>query len=67
MDAPHRRPSKLIDYAIVQKPILNVHPTEVDKEIVLEFLKGDYHNAFVVDNVEQYHIENVVKKFLNLV
>ncbi|MEY5042203.1 MAG: hypothetical protein RLZZ414_1762, partial [Bacteroidota bacterium] len=30
-------------------------------------LNGDYRNALVVDNVEQYHIKNVVKKFINLV
>ena len=67
VQSPNQIPSKLIDYAIVQKPILNVHPNEVDKKVILEFLNGDYRNALVVDNVEQYHIKNVVKKFINLV
>jgi len=59
-------PSKLIDYAIVGKPILNVKKT-LDKVTIMEFLNGDYKNAYKIDNIEQYRIENVCKAFLTLI
>lgn len=59
-------PSKLIDYAFLNKPILSVKYGKLNKNIVDQFLNGDYTNQFVVDNLEQYKIENVTKKFLDL-
>lgn len=66
IDAPHRKPSKLIDYAIVQKPILSLHPEEFNPDTIQEFLAHNYQNAYIVENIQQYHIQNVVKKFLEL-
>lgn len=59
-------PSKLIDYAIVQKPVLSIKPFELNEQIVDEFLEGNYTNQFVIKNIEQYNIKNVAKQFLNL-
>jgi len=60
-------PSKLIDYAILDKPILSIDTTNPNYEIVNQFLKGNYQGGLVVENVNQYRIENVVKQIINLV
>uniref|UniRef100_A0A832D334 Glycosyltransferase subfamily 4-like N-terminal domain-containing protein n=1 Tax=Ignavibacterium album TaxID=591197 RepID=A0A832D334_9BACT len=60
-------PSKLIDYAILKKPILSIKTEQLDKENVLKFLNGDYSGQYIVENVDQYRIENVCSKFLELV
>jgi hypothetical protein len=59
-------PSKLIDYAIINRPILSITSDLVDKNKIDLFLKGDYSERYVVDNIEQYKIENVAEKFLSL-
>jgi len=58
-------PSKLIDYAIVNRPVLNIDRNFNGKEL-LEFLDGDYRNRMHLPNPEQYHIKNVTQLFLNL-
>src|SRR5690606_38975851 len=60
-------PSKLIDYSIIGKPILSVRTGKLDKSLVDNFLNGDYSGKYIVENVEQYRIENVCKKFLELI
>lgn len=59
-------PSKLIDYAILEKPILSIKTGNLDINIVSEFLNGNYANAFIINDFEQYRIEKVAKKFLQL-
>ena len=59
-------PSKLIDYAITQRPILNVE-FNLDKSIISAFLARDYSKAFVVTDLEQYNIRRVVERFLDLI
>jgi hypothetical protein len=63
-DPVHQAPSKLIDYYLTGRPILSSMTNEFDYDTVASFLKGDYSNTFVFENIEQYKIENVVKKFL---
>ncbi|MGB9747741.1 MAG: glycosyltransferase, partial [Bacteroidales bacterium] len=58
-------PSKLIDYAIAGRPILNI-TNEPDSETIMEFLQGNYRNAIKIDNIDQYRIENVCASFLAL-
>ncbi|MCF1716389.1 hypothetical protein L0U88_17235 [Flavihumibacter sp. RY-1] len=58
-------PSKLIDYAITQLPILNI-TNKLEEEIIAEFLHGNYHNRYVVENLDQFNIKNVAKQFLEL-
>jgi Glycosyltransferase Family 4 len=58
-------PSKLIDYCLVNRPILNV-TNEFDANIMMEFLEGNYSNQLVIENIEQYNILNVTNQFLNL-
>ncbi|WP_309640409.1 hypothetical protein [Flavobacterium sp.] len=60
-------PSKLIDYAILKKPILSVKFGDLKQNNVLEFLQGNYQNALVIDQPDQYRIENVTKQFIDLI
>lgn len=59
-------PSKLIDFAIIEKPILSIKFGALNTQVVHEFLQQDYRNAFQIENVNQYRIENVAQQFLSL-
>ena len=59
-------PSKLIDYAISNRPIINLSTKKFDKKKFLEFLNGNYENRYVVKNLKQYQIGNVANQFINL-
>ncbi len=58
-------PSKLVDYAITKRPILNIKST-LDKDAISAFLARDYSKSFCVENLEQYNIKVVAKQFLEL-
>lgn len=58
-------PSKLIDYAITRRPVLNIDKN-LKYEDLLAFLKGNYENRMVLPNPEQYHIKNVSQLFMDL-
>jgi hypothetical protein len=59
-------PSKLIDYSIIQKPILSIKTFGFSEEGFIEFYHGNYSNAEIVENVNSYKIENVCHNFLEL-
>ena len=59
-------PSKLIDYYIVNRPILNLKDQNFKGELVEEFLNGNYSNKFQHPNIEQYNIKSVAEKFTAL-
>lgn len=59
-------PSKIIDYVIVNKPILSVNSFNFDQKTAEEFLNGIYKNQLFIDNPEQFRIENVVNQFILL-
>ena len=58
-------PSKLIDYALTGRPILNINSAWLDKEKVAEFLEGNYSRYRVIEKSE-YDIRKVSSKFLDL-
>lgn len=60
-------PSKLIDYAILEKPILSVKTGALESYKADMFLRGDYSNRYIVNDVERYRIQNVTQKFLELI
>ena len=66
VNMPTAIPSKLIDYAIIGRPILSVNPEKINKDDINDFLRKDYSKRFLVKDIEQYHISNVVKKFIDL-
>ena len=59
-------PSKLIDYALINKPILSVNSIFLEKEKIDAFLNRDYKDSLVIENIEQYNIKNVANEFLYL-
>jgi hypothetical protein len=61
-----QKSSKLIDYALVQRPILSIKPLDIDKIALKEFLIGNYEKQRIIDDIEQYNIKNIVNKFINL-
>lgn len=60
-------PSKLIDYALVNRPILTVNTVDIDQSNVNEFLNFNFNNRHIINNLEQFDITNVAKEFLNLI
>ncbi len=58
-------PSKLIDYAIANRPVLNIS-RKFNSEDLLAFLKRDYRKKMSLPDVNQYHIRNISKLFLDL-
>ncbi len=58
-------PSKLIDYAITGRPVLSVNSQDFEEEIILAFLNRDYTRRYQCDDIDRYHIENVVRQFLS--
>jgi hypothetical protein len=67
INLPGQLPSKLIDYAISNRPILSINPGKFKSENVIEFFNGNYQNRLVVDNLEDYRIEYVTNKFMDLI
>lgn len=59
-------PSKLIDYAIVDRPILEITSGNLDKEVLLDFLKGNYQYSMQLPNIDVFRIENVANQFTQL-
>lgn len=59
-------PSKLIDYIIAKRPILSIYSHKLDQDKILAFLNKDFSSQLVINDVEQYKIENVAKSFLEL-
>jgi hypothetical protein len=58
-------PSKLIDYALTKRPILNIK-SDLEIPIILEFLSRDYSKALVIKDIEQFNISKVSKQFIEL-
>ena len=66
INLPGQLPSKLIDYAISNRPILSINTSNFKSENIIEFLNGNYQSRLVVDNLEDYRIERVTNKFIEL-
>ncbi len=59
-------PSKLIDYAITGRPILNVKSSDLNMRIIDEFMAGDYSGKMKVQSKEEYDIVRVAERFIDL-
>ncbi len=59
-------PSKIIDYMLTNRPILEISTEFTEKKLFNEFMCGNYDGRFTGLDVTQYDIKNVAKKFLNL-
>ena len=60
------RPSKLIDYALSGRPIISLNSSDVDCQLIEDFMKGDYSQQYVIEDVEQFNVKNVAQQFLDL-
>jgi hypothetical protein len=58
-------PSKLIDYVIIDRPVLNIK-REPDTENYRRFMNGNYKGKMILPEIDRYRIENVCNAFLNL-
>jgi hypothetical protein len=61
----NQMPSKVIDYALSNRPILSISKNSFHKDTIYEFLNGNYDEALKV-NLEDYNIKNVADKFEKL-
>jgi hypothetical protein len=61
-------PSKLIDYALSGRPILDISSsfTEEERDRFERFLNGDYTMAHRIENLDRYEIRNVAEAFISL-
>lgn len=61
-------PSKLIDYTLSKRPILEISSDFENKEKknFENFIKGDFSKQKIVDNIEKYNCDNVAEQFLKL-
>lgn len=59
-------PSKLIDYALTNRPILNIISDYLDKELVMKFMNKDYSGKRLVDK-SNFDIRKVSAQFLALI
>ncbi|RZJ76717.1 MAG: hypothetical protein EOO45_01315 [Flavobacterium sp.] len=58
-------PSKIIDYALTTRPILNVDAYDLNEKSIAEFINGNYGAALKI-NPEDYNIKTVANKFIKL-
>jgi len=65
-DTALQLPSKLIDYYLIGRPVLSVPSFKIDRKIIDEFLCRDYSNRYDFGDMDQYRIENVCARFLDL-
>lgn len=59
-------PSKLIDYYLAGRPVLNISADGIETKKVDQFLDGNYDQRYEYCDVDQYRIENVCGQFLEL-
>lgn len=59
-------PSKLIDYGIAGRPILDIPTDFVDFTQFLQFYHGNYEGEHKITFLDNYKIENVARQFVNL-
>ncbi len=65
-DITVQSPSKLIDYYLVDRPVLSLQSGEVDELKINEFLTGRYDQKFQFEDYNKFRIENVCNQFLSL-
>lgn len=61
-------PSKIIDYSLSGRPILNLNTNiGINTTLIRQFLNGNYEEAFKLEDIQHYNIKNVVRDFLKLI
>ncbi len=68
-DPATQSPSKLIDYSLVKRPILNIANDqlgEFETEATIAFINANYQHKFEFSNFDKFRIEHVAGQFLKL-
>lgn len=65
-DPATQAPSKLIDYALSGRPVLQLASGMVDEKTLGEFMKGDYSGRMKTGDLQKYNIVNIARQFLTL-
>jgi hypothetical protein len=60
-----QRPSKLIDYLMLNKPVLSINSSNIDYKLFYEFINGNYQNKENLGSIENYNIEKIAKNFID--
>ncbi len=58
-------PSKLIDYSIAGRPVLNID-SGTDFSGLLEFMNGNYNRKMRLEPLDKYDIKEIAERFTNL-
>lgn len=59
-------PSKLIDYYLTNRPILEISSAFNEDDTFEEFCREDYHSQLVIEEPQRFNITNVAKAFAEL-
>lgn len=65
-ESPLQMPSKLIDYYLAGRPVLSISGSSLEIPKIGRFLEGDYNGRLRYNGMDQFRIENVCRKFLDL-
>jgi len=65
--SPLMMPSKLIDYYLTGRPVLNVTSSLTENGQLDQFLNGDYSDRYNFINMDRFRIENICRNFLSLI
>ncbi len=60
-------PSKIIDYGIAKRPVLEISNKFCEYSIFEQFYNGCYDGQLKIDNLDSYRIEKVANQFLSLI
>src|SRR5690606_36344469 len=61
-----QQPSKLIDYYLADRPIVDISSNFKEKSIVNEYFRGNYIKSHKYVDIDQFNIKSVVNKFEQL-
>jgi len=64
-NTPSQLPSKLIDYAITDRPVFNV-TASTQFNLLHDFMDGNYEERMQLDPAENFNIRNVAASFVRL-
>lgn len=59
-------PSKLIDYYLTHRPILEISSSFQEQKIFEEFCSGNYDRQVIIDHPERFNIHNIAVSFADL-
>lgn len=58
-------PSKLIDYSLTKRPVLNINSFKLDESAINAFFNSDYSKNIAYKDIEKFNITNVARQFLS--